>query len=180
MNKYLNMIFYHEMSEIDESREYKLTDKQKKHYTTYKDIKNLKFKTAEEERAWARTQKKVCSKCEESLPLSYFHANTSGKDPFNKEGYRLTRPECGKCTNDVGCGEKEAKDIAKKEGKPYKAPEGTKCELCNKTKDIVFDHDHVKNIFRGWLCNPCNRALGVLGDNVEGLIKALNYLKKTR
>jgi hypothetical protein len=34
-------------------------------------------------------------------------------------------------------------------------------------------------VFRGWLCDPCNRSLGVLGDNIEGLVKCINYLNKT-
>jgi hypothetical protein len=41
---------------------------------------------------------------------------------------------------------------------------------------LVFDHCHKNNKFRGYCCNSCNRSLGVLGDNVEGLITVLNYL----
>jgi hypothetical protein len=32
------------------------------------------------------------------------------------------------------------------------------------------------NKFRGYCCNSCNRSLGVLGDDVEGIINVLNYL----
>lgn len=31
--------------------------------------------------------------------------------------------------------------------------------------------------FRGVLCMECNSALGKLGDNEEGLIKALKYIR---
>jgi hypothetical protein len=34
--------------------------------------------------------------------------------------------------------------------------------------------------FRGVLCRTCNKAVGQLGDNVEGLQKALDYLTKTK
>ena len=44
---------------------------------------------------------------------------------------------------------------------------------------MVFDHCHVNNIFRGYCCNSCNRSIGVLGDNVDGLLKVMNYLLKT-
>ena len=60
----------------------------------------------------------------------------------------------------------------------HKAPVGTKCELCNTTKNIVFDHDHEKNVFRGWLCDPCNRSMGVLGDNASSLLETVAYLSK--
>ena len=44
---------------------------------------------------------------------------------------------------------------------------------------MVFDHCHEREIFRGYLCDPCNRSMGVLGDNIEGLLKCINYLNKT-
>jgi DNA repair exonuclease SbcCD ATPase subunit len=50
----------------------------------------------------------------------------------------------------------------------------------NKIQDeknkLVFDHCHKMNKFRGYCCNSCNRSLGVLGDDVEGIINVLNYL----
>jgi hypothetical protein len=51
------------------------------------------------------------------------------------------------------------------------------CECCGKESNkIVCDHDHVTGNFRGWLCDPCNRSIGQLGDNLEGLINAVFYL----
>ena len=59
-----------------------------------------------------------------------------------------------------------------------------KCALCGKAfpdifgKDILhIDHDHENDKIRGILCLPCNVGLGMLGDNVEGLTKALAYVK---
>lgn len=59
------------------------------------------------------------------------------------------------------------------------------CEVCgsiqegNKNK-ICWDHDHVTDKFRGWICFRCNFALGLMKDNVE-LIEALAiYLKKSK
>jgi hypothetical protein len=31
---------------------------------------------------------------------------------------------------------------------------------------------------RGWLCDPCNIAIGNLGDTLEGVLKAVEYLRK--
>lgn len=41
---------------------------------------------------------------------------------------------------------------------------------------LVMDHDPGKKIFRGWLCTHCNTGIGLLGDNIEGLKRALDYL----
>lgn len=51
------------------------------------------------------------------------------------------------------------------------------CECCGKIPvKWCLDHDHSDDSFRGWLCEPCNTGLGKLGDNLEGIIKAVNYL----
>jgi hypothetical protein len=57
------------------------------------------------------------------------------------------------------------------------------CEICGIHKDDVvnvslgYDHCHDTMEFRGVLCNKCNRALGLMGDTIESVEKALNYLK---
>jgi hypothetical protein len=55
------------------------------------------------------------------------------------------------------------------------------CECCSRTpkgRGMSLDHCHVTNNFRGWLCGACNRAIGMLGDNVRGLERAIFYLRK--
>jgi hypothetical protein len=161
---------------FDTSREYTITENEQ---NAYKNNTKSKFKTAEEEFAWSRTQTKKCNKCKETLPLTYFAGNTSSSDHFDRNGYRLRRGDCKKCNKSHSSGKTEAIKIAKSLGMSHKAPEGTKCELCETTDNIVFDHSHDTNIFRGWLCDPCNRSMGVLGDNVKGLLQVLNYLNKS-
>lgn len=139
-------------------------------YDQYENHKHkAKFRTPEEEwEQYTRHQVRVCSKCKEEKPLACFAYNTSGSDGFDKDGYRKRRPECTACT-------KKSSNAKNK----TKAPPGTPCEICLKiSKDMVFDHHHVSGAFRGWLCDPCNRGLGVFGDEVPGMIKALNYLLK--
>jgi len=41
-----------------------------------------------------------------------------------------------------------------------------------------LDHCHETGEFRGWLCKQCNTGLGNLGDNLESLKRAVNYLSK--
>lgn len=45
------------------------------------------------------------------------------------------------------------------------------------TKELAVDHCHETGRIRGLLCNNCNRAIGLLGDSVELLLKAVEYLK---
>lgn len=56
-------------------------------------------------------------------------------------------------------------------------PKPQVCECCHKnTIKWVLDHDHNDDSFRGWLCDKCNTGIGKLGDNLDGVIKAVNYL----
>jgi hypothetical protein len=42
---------------------------------------------------------------------------------------------------------------------------------------LDVDHCHKTGKVRGLLCIKCNHAIGVLGDDVEGLMRAIKYLK---
>lgn len=55
------------------------------------------------------------------------------------------------------------------------------CAICSLGSDqpsgaLDVDHCHDTKQIRGLLCRCCNMAIGKLGDNVEGLTKALEYL----
>lgn len=137
-----------------------------------------KFTSPEEEHEWAENQTKSCNKCDLVLPYTSFGTNTSGTDPFDRYGNRLRRGECEDCNKKIAKGKKSAKNLAKKLGLD-KAPEGTCCKLCGSTQKIVFDHHHEKDIFRGWICDGCNRSIGMLGESLHSLIRVVNYLNET-
>lgn len=61
-------------------------------------------------------------------------------------------------------------------------PEPEWCECCGRLPGTVLclDHDHVTGKFRGWLCNQCNRALGLFGDSLADLTRAVQYLARAR
>jgi hypothetical protein len=53
------------------------------------------------------------------------------------------------------------------------------CECCGGKETgrvLALDHCHLTKTFRGWLCAECNTAIGKLGDEIIGVLKALNYL----
>ena len=62
-------------------------------------------------------------------------------------------------------------DREKLNAKPY-------CGCCGSTKNLCIDHCHETNAIRGYLCRPCNKALGALGDNLEGVSRIVAYLKE--
>lgn len=53
-----------------------------------------------------------------------------------------------------------------------------KCEVCDSTEQLCYDHCHTTMKFRGVLCNKCNRSIGQLGDTVEAIDKVLFYLNR--
>lgn len=93
------------------------------------------------------------------------------------------RTECKDCNKYLS---KRRKELRIKYGQP---PEGYKCPICERAAPevsgegskraapFVVDHCHTKDVFRGWLCHKCNRGIGAFGDGIEGLQKAINYLK---
>jgi hypothetical protein len=66
----------------------------------------------------------------------------------------------------------------------YDPPEH--CEACGITFEPTpqhrhcLDHCHVTNRFRGWLCSNCNIALGLAGDNPEGVRRLLEYITRAQ
>ena len=59
----------------------------------------------------------------------------------------------------------------------------TICDICKIPADdlkrgLCFDHDHKTGKFRGWICYPCNLALGFSRDNIEILEAMIEYLRK--
>jgi hypothetical protein len=57
---------------------------------------------------------------------------------------------------------------------------GGVCEICqnpSKTK-LGIDHCHETESIRGILCRRCNVALAALGDSMEGLMRAVEYLRR--
>ena len=61
---------------------------------------------------------------------------------------------------------------------------GKKCAICQNLlskkgyRRAVIDHDHETGKLRGVLCNNCNTGMGKLGDSVEGLRRAIDYLSR--
>ena len=114
----------------------------------------------------AGVETSVCKKCNQEKPITE---------------YRLYRRATGdKDSRDSKCKQcsKDQQDVADRLRRTAPAYKGT-CACCGKDEDNpVLDHCHDTEIFRGWLCPPCNLGSGTLGDRLEDIENALLYLRK--
>lgn len=61
------------------------------------------------------------------------------------------------------------------------AIQNNRCACCNQEcKQLLVDHDHQTGAIRGLLCPSCNVGIGLLGDDVNGLQRAISYLQGTQ
>lgn len=105
--------------------------------------------------------RKICSYCGKRKNKKSFSKHSMYKDNLD------TR--CKKCVK------QHCKIRTKLHKKAPPKPEA--CECCKKIPiKWVLDHDHSNDTFRGWICDKCNTGLGKLGDNIDGVINAINYL----
>jgi hypothetical protein len=57
-------------------------------------------------------------------------------------------------------------------------PKPETCEICNSSEfRIVWDHCHAEGHFRGWICDRCNRVLGIVRDSPSLLRNLASYLE---
>jgi hypothetical protein len=113
----------------------------------------------------------LCKECTKARSLRHYHEVLT---PEQKRAQYLKRMD---------------KVLLKKYGLPiggYDAllrKQDGRCGICGSSENhrvgerFDVDHDHVTGRVRGLLCNPCNRAIAGLGDNIEGVRAALAYLE---
>lgn len=124
---------------------------------------------------------KTCSKCKKTFPatLEYFHRNHGKLRSSCKSCERKRRrAQHLKSLYNIDCSE-YGKLLAK---------QGYKCAICDKKlkkskkegKHAAVDHCHKTGKIRGILCHQCNRGLGMLGDTLCQLKKAVKYLSEAQ
>lgn len=57
-------------------------------------------------------------------------------------------------------------------------PRSNYCEICAAEGRTVFDHSHQKGHFRGWICDRCNKILGLVRDDISYLKALQIYLEQ--
>jgi hypothetical protein len=116
---------------------------------------------------YARDRDKIRAKQAEYYRRNADEFNTSGREMYLLRTFGITVAgyealhvaQGGACAI---CGEPESR-TDHRTGRP--------CRL-------AVDHDHATGRVRGLLCRKCNTAVGLLGDSVGGIERALAYLKR--
>ncbi len=128
---------------------------------------------------------KTCTGCWEIKPLSDFDVHHQGANaliyhsrckPCRTESARLA--ERRRTFRKYGITLEQFDEL-------FQAQDGV-CAICGKPEWVVqsgklrelsVDHDHRTGKIRGLLCCNCNRALGLLNDDVDLFKRAINYLQ---
>tara|TARA_R110002110_G_scaffold47550_5_gene142735 strand:+ start:1050 stop:1445 length:396 start_codon:yes stop_codon:yes gene_type:complete len=114
----------------------------------------------------AEGESKVCAKCQELKPMASYRLYRRATGDRNSRDSKCK--DCSRHSNEVIA---RLRKVAPK-------PTGV-CECCGKEPErLVLDHCHDKEVFRGWLCPPCNLGIGLLGDNMQGIERVIAYLQK--
>lgn len=129
------------------------------------------------------SETKVCYQCRTDKLLDSFH-----KHPLAKDGRFKICKECG--LDNQRENRKSSLDAARLKYEYGLTPsqvceqisiQGNKCPICDKDFvdrwTTVIDHCHITGRFRGVLCRRCNAGLGLLGDTLERVLKAAEYLR---
>ena len=120
------------------------------------------------------TNMKTCSRCRETKEL----------DSFSKRSGRPSgvQSKCKDCEREVRRQYYKPHEFMRRkfsltEDQYDNLMKNEKCQICNVelTKKCI-DHCHTTNKIRGVLCNNCNTALGLVGDNITTLQKMIGYL----
>lgn len=121
-----------------------------------------------------QTECSVCGVIKDNSEYSFY------KNRHTDNGYRLmVNTNCRDCSK---IRSKERSAIKKKFKDLLPPPFGTACECCGKpvTRNWQLDHCHETGEFRGWLCKQCNTGLGNLGDTLESIKLAYEYLERAQ
>ncbi len=124
------------------------------------------------------TRAKKCNCCGEEYPeteeyfykaIRYHRKNGTQKQFFH--------PKCIPCHN-------KATIVQHRLQEEYGHRKYGKCDCCGvpaselKGGKLHLDHCHQTGEYRGHLCGSCNRGIGLLGDNLSGVLMAVEYMKK--
>jgi hypothetical protein len=135
---------------------------------------------------------RTCNICGETKPLTEYYFNNRGyphgkcKSCYVKKQQENYTPEKGRDKN-----LRHAYGITLQEYNEMLEEQDHKCATCGTTEPggrksgrgggtnvFVVDHCHDTGKVRGLLCHSCNRAMGLLGDNVSVIESMIKYLEE--
>jgi hypothetical protein len=109
----------------------------------------------------SETPGQKCTKCNQVKLETDFRLHNSKK-------ITVRRRECIECEKKYAKGRLKAHKQA--------SPKASNCQICGSDRNLVMDHCHHTEKFRGWICSNCNTGIGRFNDDPQLLLKAFNYL----
>jgi hypothetical protein len=149
---------------------------------------------------WRETGIKWCPTCKSEKPLQEYSIVKKGKRAGHPAG------SCKKCRSELHSRRvrkdptiyeriewpsklKKYYGISVTDYENMLSAQGGKCAICRSSDSssrgykrslnakFAVDHCHKTKKVRGLLCTKCNRALGMLDDNVESVLRMAEYLR---
>ena len=122
---------------------------------------------------------KLCTSCNQSLSENCFHKRTYASGKIGLQ------PKCKTCQHNVRAKYYKPHEYMRRkfnlsEAEYQNLIKSNECQVCGRdiTEKKCIDHCHTTEKIRGVLCNNCNTALGLVGDNVQILSKLIQYLEQ--
>ena len=128
---------------------------------------------------------KICSRCRRNLEVINFTRSKCEKDGLQRWCRECRRIHVQKTT-------KERREyrllhvygISLDAYNKMLVNQGGKCACCGRSDPgghgaFHVDHCHETREVRGLLCTSCNTGIGLLGDNLNSLLRAVRYLEQS-
>jgi len=158
--------------------------RKKNHYKILKKSRKArdKFKSINKDKIFDESITMECNICNKEYPMTnkYFYRNNA-----QERGLKQPCKECyyknhfrKRTVNNHNISQEEYMTIYYKQDK--------KCAICGKDENVTrrgrrlplaIDHAHDTGVIRGLLCAKCNLGIGMFGDNIELMRRAIDYLK---
>lgn len=124
---------------------------------------------------------RVCASCGQEKPLGQYRGTAKRCKPcVTAEGRKKrSQPSARRAARDAMYRRQYGITLAEYERLARR--QRWRCAVCERKayprgSRLVVDHNHATGEVRGLLCQPCNSALGLMGEKAERLVAAAKYL----
>ena len=134
------------------------------------------------------TKEKLCLECGVGFLLSWRNQQFCTKSCQRHAAYKRRKARGVTNSEAYRCYAKKMYGLSLTEIAEMEVAQNYCCKICgvhvdekpSKRSRLCVDHCHTTGKIRGLLCGRCNSVLGLAGDNIEILQRAVEYLKESQ